>query len=115
MSSGPRVEVDTRKLDAGLRQLTRGVDRGIGPVAGRNANTVADRLRPLVPVRTGRLRNTVRAERRGDTGLVHYGGTLPYAGYIDGRTDATARALDGAPESFHDDMRALGAREVGRL
>lgn len=110
-----RVEVDTRDLDAGCKQLTRGIDRGIGPVAGRNARAVADRLRPLVPVRTGRLRNTVKAEQRGDTGIVHYGGSLPYAGYIDGRTDATAQALERAPESFYDDMRALGAREVGRL
>ena len=110
-----RVEVDTRDLDAGCKQLTRGIERGMGPVAGRTARQVAQKLRPLVPVRTGRLRNTVMAEQSGNVGTVHYGGRLPYAGYIDGRTGATVQALEGAPDDFYGAMRTLGAEQIGRL
>jgi hypothetical protein len=110
-----RVEVDTRELDAGLRQLVTGVSRGIGPVAGRTAQQVAGRVRALVPVRTGRLRRTVTSEQVGPTATVHYGGGLPYAHYIDGRTGATTRGTEGAGRTFYAGCWALGATEVGRL
>jgi hypothetical protein len=113
--TGTRVEVDTRELEAGLAQLMRGVDRGIGPVARGTAQSVAGRLRPMVPVRTGRLRATVTVTATSTEAAVHYGGRLPYAGYIDGRTGATARATEGAPRTFYASMYGLGAMEVRRL
>jgi Bacteriophage HK97-gp10, putative tail-component len=109
------VELDTRELDAGLAQLLRGIDGGLEPAAARSANSVAARLRARVPVRSGRLRATVRAETSGDGATVHYGGGLPYAGYIDGRTGATDDALDGAARTFYGAMHELAAREVHRL
>jgi hypothetical protein len=109
------VEFDTSDLDKGLRQLTRGVDRGIGPAAQRSANAVAKQLRPLIPVRTGRLRRTVTVTKDGDSATVHYGGTLPYARYIDGRTGATEQATQNAPDDFYREMHELGAKEVQRL
>lgn len=113
--TGARVEIDTRELVAGMRQLGAGLDRGISPTAGQTANAVADRLRRLVPVRTGALRNSVSTERIPDGAQVHYGGRLPYAGYIDGRTGCTTSALEGADREFYDAMQTLGAREVKRL
>jgi hypothetical protein len=71
MSSGTRVEVDTRELEAGLSQLVRGVDSGIGPVTNRTAQSVAGRLRPMIPVRTGRLRATVQVTATSRTAEVH--------------------------------------------
>jgi hypothetical protein len=115
VSDGTRVEVDTRALEAGLRQLVTGVARGTGPVAGKTANAVAGRVRALVPVRTGRLRNTVTAEQVGPTATVRYGGGLPYAGYIDGRTHATTRGTEGAGATFYAACYALAAVEVHRL
>lgn len=115
MTDPGRVEVDTSELEAGIRQLARGLDDAGPRVGGATAATVASRLRGMVPVRTGRLRATVATSRLVDGAAVHYGGGLPYAGYIDGRTHATDRALSGAPLMFRTAMAAAGAVEVRRL
>lgn len=110
-----RVEVDTRELEAGIRQLGRGLDAAGPRVASSTASSVASRLRGMVPVRTGRLRNTVTVSRLDAGAAVRYGGGLPYAGYIDGRTGATERATQGAPAAFHTAMTAAAATEVRKL
>jgi len=110
-----RVEVDTTMLVAAVRQLTRGIDRGVGPVAERTAGDVARDLHGRIPKRTGRLAATVRTSHTNDGAQVHYGGTLPYANYIANRTGAVDDARAGADHDFKMACETLAATEVRRL
>jgi hypothetical protein len=109
------VELDTAAFDAGVKRLLVGIDRGVGPAAERTARAVAEQLRNLTPARTGRLRATVTVTGDADGASVHYGGDLPYAGYIDRRTDATATATQGADRRWLDAATRVAADQVGRL
>lgn len=115
MTEPVRVEVDTKELVRGVRQLADGLERAVVPTAASTADGVARRLRPLVPVRTGALRSTVGTSTTGDGAEVHYGGDLPYARYIDRRTNATTTALAGADRDFADAMTGAAEREVRKL
>lgn len=109
------VELDTRELERAVRSLTRGLDARTGPAASATASEVAGRIRSATPVRTGRLRSTISVTSTREGASVHYGGSLPYADYIDGRTNAVADGIAGAPDSFAGRMHALAASEVARL
>ena len=115
MTDQGRVEVDTSDLERGIRQLAVGLDAA-GPRAGMtSASSVASRLRANIPSRTGRLRGTVTTSPVPAGAAVHYGGGVPYAGYIDRRTSATERALQGAEPTFSAAMYAAAAAEVRKL
>jgi hypothetical protein len=115
MSEDGRVELDTRALDAGCRQLVTGIDRDDGLVAMKAAGVVAGRLRPMIPVLTGALLNTLRITSITHGAEGHYGGSLPYARRIDRRTNATATATAGAPSLYHQLATAMTAAEIRRL
>lgn len=110
-----RVELDTRKLEAGVKQMMKGIERNLGPAAEKVAGEVADRLRSIVPVDTGALRSSVRSARIKGGAAVHYGGSLSYADIIAARTGCTEEALEGSDEMFHEAQHDVAAREVRRL
>jgi hypothetical protein len=109
------VELDTRALEAGMRELARRLDAAAEPAAMRQAQQTASRLRDLVPKRSGRLAATVSSSAVNDGAQVHYGGSLPYASYIDGRTDCVARCQVGAETAFAGLMTAAAATAIRSL
>lgn len=109
------VEVDTSQLQRAMAQLAARLDAGGTAAARAQAENTAGRVRQNVPRRTGRLAATVQTTPDGDGWAVTYGGGLPYANYIDHRSHATERGLDGAQLQFHRDMEALARSEVARL
>lgn len=110
-----RVEVDTSGLDRALRQLAVGIDRAASSTAMSEATRTANQVRQAVPRRSGRLAATVRAVPVDGGGAVTYGGSLPYAHYIEGRSHAVADALDGTAARFGAAMQRAAALEVGRI
>jgi hypothetical protein len=109
------IQVDATAVTRGMRQLAAGLDR-VPPRTGlEQATDTASRIRGQVPVRSGRLAHTVQAVRVPNGGAVTYGGGLPYAHYIEGRSHAVADGIAGAPEQFHGRMEHAAAREVNAL
>lgn len=98
--NGSRVEVDTSALEAGIRDLAVKLAATGPTVGGAQAGAIVANLRQMTPARSGRLRATIYADRSPVGASVHYGGDLPYASYIDGRTHASERATAGAAEKF---------------
>lgn len=110
-----KVVVDTSKLARAVIRLERGIDQGAPVAAQRTATTVATDLRARVPVRTGRLRASVRTERTADGAQVIYGAGLPYATYIERRTGAVDAATSGADRDFQRACQTVAATEVRAL
>jgi hypothetical protein len=116
MNNESRVEVDTSDLERGVRQLAAGLERQTAPVATGEATVVAGRIRNKTPTLTGRLRSTIRTSSTLNGAAVHYGGNLPYANYIDKRTDATDAATSpAAAAEFLTAMRTMAANEIRKL
>lgn len=109
------VELDTSSLERGMRQLSAGLARAGSRVGMNQARDTAARIRDGVPVLSGRLRSTVSTVPVRDGGAVTYGGALPYADYIEGRTHAVEDGLDGADDGFASAMYRAAAQEVDRL
>jgi Bacteriophage HK97-gp10, putative tail-component len=110
-----RVEVDTSRLTRGMRQLAAGLDRTGPRVALTQAARTAGQLRSNLPVRTGRLRASVRTTSIPDGATVSYGAGVPYAHYIEGRTHAAEHAVSGADAQFYAAMFTAARNEVRRL
>jgi hypothetical protein len=73
-----------RQLSAGTRDLFRNIERATVNDAVRvSAQQTAATVRSRVPVKSGRLRASVRDEMHGRTGSVVMGAGLPYAGWIE--------------------------------
>lgn len=110
-----RVHVDVSDLVRALARLSDGLERA-GPRTGMDAaRESAQAIRRDVPVRSGRLRSTVDAVPIPDGGAVTYGGTLPYARYIERRSHAVAHELARSPDAFADAMTSAAEREVARI
>jgi hypothetical protein len=105
------VEYDTSDLDRALRALASGLDRAVTRAETDQATRTAGEIRAETPRRTGRLAATIR----GGAGQVFYGGGLPYAGYIEGRTHAVAHATRGAPDAFYRACAQAAVNEVRRI
>jgi hypothetical protein len=113
---GGSVTVDTRDLERGVRQLTKGLAQGGPAGAATAARQCAAAIRARTPVRTGRLQASVSAVMVGhDTWGVAYGGGLRYARPVAARTRNVAAGIAGHPARFQADMRALASHEVNRL
>jgi Bacteriophage HK97-gp10, putative tail-component len=110
-----RVTFDTDQLDRDMRRLTDGIRAGAQSAARRQANETAGRISSRVPRRTGRLAGTVGVEGDGDAYAVTYGGGLPYADYIEGRSGAVADGIEGSDTTFEAAMRSLADRETRAL
>ena len=110
-----RVDYDDVGLRRALAQLTRGIDTGAERAGMDQATDTANAIRGNVPRRSGRLAATVRPVRTDGGGAVTYGGTLPYARYIEGRSHAVERGVAGAPSRFVSDLERMAARETSRL
>ena len=82
---GVQVKIrGVRQLSAGTQQLFRNIDRATVTDAVRvSAEQTAASIRGRVPVRTGRLRASVRDEMHGKVGSVVMGAGLRYAGFIE--------------------------------
>ena len=107
-----RVEVDTSKLERFMRRLADGLDKGGQSVARRHAEQTAAEIRGNVPRRTGRLAASVQVVTVPGGYGVAYGGTLPYARYIEHRTNTVADAVDGAADRYTADQYDLARTET---
>lgn len=109
------VSVDT----SGLRRKLARLAAGLGPAgdlaARRQAEQTAKAIADRTPVRTGALRSTVGVTSDGRGFGVTYGGGLPYANYIDHRTDAVEDGVDGAHESFKRAVELAANHVIGGL
>ena len=108
------VEVDWSQVSRGVHQLKIGLDAASQQTGMSTAQYVAARIRPQVPVLTGRLRSTVRAQATPGGGLITYGGGLPYANKIARRIGLWDK-LAGLDQTFLQAMTVAGQREVNRL
>ena len=115
MSDPGAVEIDTSKLEAGIRALSDSIGRAIEPAALETATRIAADLRSMVPRRSGALANTVLATAEPGGAAVHYGGSLPYASYIDSRTGATEQATANAADTFHAACTAVAETAIRKL
>jgi Bacteriophage HK97-gp10, putative tail-component len=109
------VDVDMSALTSGVRQLADGLERAGPRVAASHAQATAAAIRARVPVRSGRLAATVQTSAELHGATVHYGGGLPYARYIENRTQAVADGTAGTEARFADAMERAGAEEVRKL
>jgi Bacteriophage HK97-gp10, putative tail-component len=109
------VEVDTRQLEKAGRQLAKGLEEGGQAGARSQAERTATAVRNGVPRRTGRLAATVAVVTESGGYGVTYGGGLPYAGYIEKRSNAVADGIEGADTEFAAAMNELAQREARRL
>jgi hypothetical protein len=111
-----RVEIDTRKLVAGVHKLADGVADTAPTVARQAAETVAANIRAGLPVRTGRLVGSVTVVADPDGGYgVSYGAGVPYARPVAARTGAVGAGIQGVPEDFARDCRTVAERQISRL
>ena len=111
-----RVEVDTRKLAAGVRKLADGVADAAPQAARQAAETVASNIRSGLPVRTGRLVGSVAVVADPDGGFgVSYGAGVSYARPVAARTGAVGDGIQGVPDDFARDCRTVAERQVARL
>lgn len=107
--------VDTRKLDADLAQLVRGLDRAAVDLTRTQAELTASTIASQVPVRTGRLKSTVgNMPVIGGYGVT-YGGQLPYRWYIEGRTHAVNSTIRTAGPLFIKAAEAAATAEANRI
>jgi HK97 gp10 family phage protein len=82
-----RVTVNRQKLRALIAELPARADA----IAGRGAGHAAKSARALVPVRTGALRASIRAERTDAGHAVRAGGgAVDYAAYVEFGTQRMA-------------------------
>jgi hypothetical protein len=111
-----RVEIDTRKLAAGVRKLVGGVADTAPQAARQAAETVAANIRSRLPVRTGRLVGSVQVVAEPDGGYgVSYGAGVSYARPVAARTGAVGAGIQGVPEDFARDCRTVAERQIARL
>lgn len=85
MGSSPvRFDVDAKALRAALREIgDAGLKKELSAANKSAAEVVADRALPSVPVRTGRLRQSVKALATQTSGSVKAGSAaVPYAAAI---------------------------------
>ena len=82
---GVQVKIrGVRQLSAGTAQLFHNIDRAtVSDAVKVSAEQTAASIRGRVPVKTGRLRASVRDEMHGRTGSVVMGAGLRYAGFIE--------------------------------
>ena len=113
--NGGRVEVDTDALVADVRRLAAGLARVASEEPADAAERTAGRLREILPRRTGRLASSVSVVRDERGAGVTYGSGVPYARYIDRRTDATSRALSGQDALYVAGCKSGADREARRL
>lgn len=109
------VEVDWSHVQRGMRQLADGIDAGSLRTAREQATATAAAIRPRVPVRTGALRSTVTVVDQPDGAGVTYGGDLPYANYIEHRSDAVADGVAATAEQYGRAATEMARREVRKL
>lgn len=109
------VEIDTSALTRGMARLSDGLTSSGTAGARAQAEQTAGKVRGRVPRRTGRLAATVTVVGDRDGWGVTYGGSLPYADYIEHRSNAVADGIDGADESFARSMHAVAEKEARRL
>src|SRR4029077_7911532 len=73
-----------KQLSAGTERLFRNIDRAtVHDAVQVSAEQTASTVRARVPVKSGRLRASVRNVMRGKVGSVTMGAGLPYAGWIE--------------------------------
>jgi len=109
------VDVDTRRVVAGMQKLARNLPRAIEPVGYEQARRTATTVAGFTPVRTGRLRRTVGAEPVDGGGQVTYGDALRYASVIEHRQHPVERGVAGSDRDYQTAMIRTAEQEVAAL
>jgi hypothetical protein len=115
MADALRVEVDDAATRRALTRLADGLDEIPDRVGYGTAQATAALMRARVPVRSGRLRSTVDALVVTHGGAVTYGGTLPYARYIERRAHAVTSTVPPSIPVYVAAMRRAAEQEVARI
>lgn len=110
-----RVEVDDAATRRALARLAAALDEVPDRIGYGTAQATAAVMRSRVPVRSGRLRSTVDAVVVAGGGAVTYGGTLPYAGYIERRAHAVTSTVPPSIPVYVAAMRRAAETEVDRI
>lgn len=113
--SGLRVELDTRKLDAGCRKLVGGIEGARVPAAQKAASQTAARMREVTPVDTGALKRSIRPVRISGGAEVHYGTGLRYAWIVNARDDIVETGTDGVEELFRNLCEDIARQQTRRM
>jgi HK97 gp10 family phage protein len=108
-----RFSIKVRKND--VSRIARVLPEATGVIIRRNLESAADKARAIVPVDTGALRDSIRAEMTGQTEgrLSAGGGGVDYAVYVhEGTSRMSARpflaqAMDHQRGEFESDMRSI--------
>lgn len=110
-----QVEVDTRDVSRMVDRLGTGIDRLVPRTAMTVASSTSRTIRADTPRRSGRLAATIGPVSVPDGAAVTYGGSLPYAHYIEGRTHAVANGVREADSRFVAACQTATQREVNGL
>jgi hypothetical protein len=107
--------VDTRKLDADLTKLTKGLERAATDTSRLAAEETARSIAARVPRRTGALAASVGTVKTGTGYGVTYGGGLRYAWPQEKNFHAVNSSLDGADRRYLTAAQAAADREANRI
>jgi hypothetical protein len=109
------AEVDDSALIQALARLSARIEAAVDRVGMDEASRTATQIRDTVPKRSGRLAATVHPVRINNGGAVSYGGSLPYAAYIEKRTGTVAGAVRTAGPHYVRAMQAAAETETRRI
>lgn len=107
--------VDMSGLTRKMARLAAGLDPAGQLAARQTAEATAKKIADATPVLTGRLRSTVGTTSERNGAGVTYGGNLPYANYIDHRTNAVEDAVKDAQEEFKRTAELAANKVIGGL
>jgi hypothetical protein len=110
------IVVDVAKVVRGMQKLAAGLDRAANERGMARANATAAKIRPNVPVLTGRLQATVKARKIKGGGEVSYGSPqTPYGRKIERKTHAVQDAVPETVGQFEHEMVAAAEQEIASL
>ncbi len=77
-----RIQVDTREAIRGLEGLEQGIQEAIQTTLDKSAQSAVDGAQSIVPVRTGRLRDSIGVKEQGSNHVVVAADT-PYTAAVE--------------------------------
>lgn len=110
-----KVLIDTSHLQRDTRRLVSGLTSGGDRVAHDQAFRTTGRVGAATPVRTGALVQTVGVKQVAGGWGVTYGGSLPYAGYIEKRKHPVRKGARGSRTEFRKALELLAGQETRRV
>jgi hypothetical protein len=110
------ITVDASRAIQGMQRLAKGLEKQSRTRGMERARKTVKDIKPNVPVLTGRLRATVKANPINGGGEVTYGSSAtPYAWKIERRTHAVQNAVPATVGQFEKDMVDGAQKEIAAL